>query len=402
MNPLGKKIDRREFIALAAGTGAAVMSPCCFGKKMSSDGIVPKREFGNTGVKISKLCLGGGSFMRTDSEALLDEALNYGVDCWEIVSFTGKAYSEYFKKHPKKRKKVFLSGKIYSTDPVVMQKQLDKALKENRTSSIDFLAVHGVDNIKVLNNDVRRWADKVKKQKKIRFFGFCTHKNMAKCLNAAADIGWIDGIQTAYNYRMQRIKSMEDAIQKCHEKGVGIFAVKSMGITVQQKVKLQKLPLNEEKLNSLFAVHNISFEQAKLEAIWQNSNLTSVCSLMPNSAILHSNVSAAMDERPFNSEVKKLLADYADITGKYFCRRCGVCDTANTDKVPIFNIMEMLMYSRGYGASDPAAKKFEQIPIKIRNKIETSDYSEAEKICPQRIPIAQFMKEAYMEFCKRR
>ncbi len=395
-----KKTNRREFIALAAGTDAAVMPSYSFDDQIHTDVVVPKRAFGNTGVMISKLCLGGGSFTGTDSQALLDEALKYGVDCWEIVSFTGTSYSEYFKKHPETRKKIFLSGKVYSTDPDVMQKQLDKVLKENRTSTIDFLAVHALDNIEALNNDVRRWAEKVKNQKKIRFFGFCTHKNMAQCLNDAAELGWIDGVQTAYNYRMQGIKSMDDAMQKCHEKGIGIFAVKSMGITVQQKIKLQKLPLNEEKVNSLLSVHNISFEQAKLEAIWQNPNLTSVCSLMANSSILRSNVSAAMDECSFNSEIKQLLADYADSTRQYFCIRCGLCDSTNADKIPIFDIMEMLMYSRGYGAKDLVAKKFEQIPIQIRSKINSSDYSGAEKICPQKISIGQFIKEAYMEFSK--
>jgi aryl-alcohol dehydrogenase-like predicted oxidoreductase len=80
-------------------------------QKKNPDIYVPKRAFGNIGVKISKLCLGGGSFGSTDSEALLDEALKYGVDCWEIVSFTGKVYSEYFKKHPGIREKVFCRGK---------------------------------------------------------------------------------------------------------------------------------------------------------------------------------------------------------------------------------------------------------------------------------------------------
>jgi len=395
-----KKINRREFIALAAGTGAALMSSYGFGNQIPTNAVVPKRAFGNTGVKISKLCLGGGSFAGTDSQALLDEALKYGVDCWEIVSFTGNAYSEYFKKHPGIREKVFLSAKVYSTDPVVMQKELDKVLNENGTSVIDYLAVHVLDNIEVLTDDVRKWAEKVKKQKKIRFFGFCTHKNMDNCLSGGAELGWIDGIQTVYNYRLQNIKSMEDALQKCHEKGIGLFAVKSMGFTVQQKTELQKLPLNEEKLNSLLAVHNMSFEQAKLKAIWQNPNLTSICSLMPNSAILQSNISAAMDGRSLNSEIIKLLANYAENTGRYFCRRCGVCDTANADKIPIFNIMEMLMYSRGYGMRDWTIKSFANIPIEIRNKIDSSDYSDAEKICPQKMPIAQLMKEACMEFGK--
>ena len=365
-------------------------------QKNNPDIYVPKRAFGNAGVKISKLCLGGGSFGSVDIQAFLDEALRLGVDCWEIVSFTGKVYSEYFKKKPGIREKVFLSGKVYSTDPIVMQEQLNKVLKENETSFIDFLAIHQVDDIKALNNDVRKWVEKVKKEKKIRFFGFCTHKNVDTCLSDASMLGWIDGIQTFYNYRMQSVKSMEDALKKCHEKGIGIFAIKSMGFCVQKKNELHKLPLME-KLNSLLKGHNLSFEQVKLKAIWQNPILTSICSLMPNSAILQLNVSAAMDENPLDPEIVKLLVDYANNTGKYFCRRCSACETTNADKIPIFAIMEMLMYSRGYGGRNWVAKRFAQMPSEIRDKIVNSNYSSAEKMCPQKMPITQLMKEAYLE-----
>ena len=314
-------------------------------QKINKDLYVPKRAFGHTGAKISKLCLGGGSFGSTDSQVFLDEALRLGVDCWEIVSFTGKVYSEYFIKNPGIREKVFLSGKVYSTDPIVMQQQLNKVLEENGISFIDFLAIHSVDDVKVLTNDVRKWVEKVKKENKIRFFGFCTHKNMDTCLSNASKLGWIDGIQTFYNYRMQSVNSMEDALQKCHEKGIGIFAVKSMGFCVQNKNELQKLP-HKERLNSLLTSNNVSFEQVKLKAIWQNPILTSICSLMPNLAILRSNTSAAMDEHPLNPEIVKSLVDYANNSGKYFCRRCSACETTNADKIPIFDIMEMLMYSR--------------------------------------------------------
>lgn len=368
-------------------------------KKNNTDLYVPKRVFGHTGVKISELCLGGGSFGSTDSQVLLDEALRIGVDCWEIVSFTGKVYSEYFEKNPGIREKVFLSGKVYSTDPIVMDEQLNKVLIENGISFIDFLAIHPIDDIQVLNKEVRKWVEKVKKEKKIQFFGFCTHKNMDTCLSSASELGWIDGIQTFYNYRMQSVKSMEDALQKCQEKGIGIFAVKSMGFCVQKINGLQNFPLME-KLNSLLAINNVSFEQVKLKKIWQNPILTSVCSLMPDFAILQSNASAAMDEHPLNPEIVKLLEDYANITGKYFCRRCNACETTNVDKIPIFDIMEMLMYSRGYGVRDLVAKRFAQIPSEIRSKIVNSNYSSAEKVCPQTMPIAQLMKEAYFELHK--
>jgi len=368
-------------------------------KKNNTDFIVPKQEFGNTGVKISKLCLGGGSFGNTDSQIILDKALKHGVDCWEIVSFTGKVYCEYFKKNPGIREKVFLSGKVYSTDPIVMQEQLNTLLKNNEISFIDFLAIHPVDNAKALTNDVRKWVAKVKKEKKIRFFGFCTHKNMDTCLSNASKLGWIDGIQTFYNYRMQSVKSMEDALQKCHGNGIGIFAVKSMGLSVQKKTDRQKF-LSKEKLDSLLTDYNISFEQLKLRAIWQNPFLTSICSLMPDPAILQSNVLAAIDEKPLKPDIVRSLMDYANATGKYFCRRCDGCDTTNADGIPIFNIMEMLMYSRGYGITDLVAQWFARLPNKIKNKIASSDYSGAEKICPQKIPITRLMKEAYLELNK--
>lgn len=366
---------------------------------MNGDTIVPKRLFGKTGLKVSKLCLGGGSFSVTDSQALIDKALKHGVDLWEIVSFTGKAYGDYFRNHPGIREKVFLSGKVYSTDPDVMEKQLDKVLAENETSFLDFLAVHAIDDIKLLTNDVQKWADKVKKQKKIRYFGFCTHRNIDKCLNDGADLGWIDGIQTAYNFRLQKIHSMEESLHKCHENGIGIFVIKSMGLTVNDKAGTINLPL-EDRLNDLLSIHNISFEQLKLKTIWKNPYVASICSLMSNQKVLQSNISAAIDESPLDSELNEILSEYADITGKYFCRRCGLCEKENPDKVPIFDVIEMLMYSRRYGMNESMVKNFEQMPPGIQARINSGDYSAAEKKCPQKMPIGQLMKEAYKQFSK--
>jgi predicted aldo/keto reductase-like oxidoreductase len=397
-----EKINRREFMALVAGASAILASSYGDTKETVINAMVPKRAFGNTGVKISKLCFGGGSFTGIDGQALLDEALKRGVDCWEIVSFAPKVFGDYFKKNPGTREKVFLTGKVYSTNPAVMQEQLDKALKDNETSIIDFLALHPVADAKELTPDIRKWVEKVKKEKKIRFFGFCTHKNITTCVNDGAELGWIDGIQTVYNYRTQGSKRMEEALQKCHEKGIGIFTVKSMAFTVLPKTELQKLPLNDEKVNSLLAACHTSFQQAKLKAIWQNPYVTSICSLMPNSAILQSNILAAMDEGPLSAEIKKLLKDYADGTGRYYCGRCGSrCEGASADKIPIFDLMEMLMYSRAYdGGEAMVAKRWAQIPLEIRNQIPVSDYTLAEKICPHKMPIAQLMKEAYREFNK--
>ena len=170
-----------------------------------------------------------------------------------------------------------------------------------------------------------------------------------------------------------------------------------MGLCVQKEADLQRLSLPKDNLLTRLASHGLSFEQAKLKAIWQNPHVTSVCSLMPSVAIMRANASAAMDERLLDSEVTRLLADHAGSTGKYFCRRCGVCETVAPDNIPIFDIMEMLMYARGYGAKDMAVRSFAKIPQETRSKMMDSDYSNVESVCPQAIPIGQMIREAYLE-----
>ncbi len=362
-----------------------------------TQGGVPRRPFGNKGVSVSKLCLGGSSVLGADGRAVMDEALRFGIDCWEFNPFTGRAFGEYFAAHPGVRERVFLSAKASSTVPAVMQQQLEQALTVNETSAIDFFAVHGVDDVGVLTDDVRRWAEKVKQDGTVRFFGFCTHKRVEDCLRRAASLDWIDGIQAFYNYRTQVAGDTEEALSRCHAKGIAVFTVKSMGLCVKDEAELPGIPVSRDQMLESFSRLGLSFEQAKLRAIWQNPHVTSVCSLMPSASIVQANAEAAMDEQPLDREVAALLAAYADSTSRYFCRRCGSCDTATPARIPIFNVMEALMYARGYGSRELATRLFAMIPAETRAKLLDSDYSNAESTCPQRMPIAELMREACLE-----
>lgn len=368
-----------------------------FGRRETEAAVVPKRAFGNTGVRVSILTLGGYSVVGQDSGVLLDEALKRGIDSWEHSSFTEKAFGKHFRKYPGLRERIFLSGKTKSTVPAVMQEDLEKTLNDNATSVIDFFAIHAVDTIDVLTDDVRRWAEKVKQEGKIRYFGFCTHKRVDTCLAGAAQLGWIDGVQAFYNYRTQSVRSMEDAFQKCHEQGIGIFTVKSMGLCVLHEGELPNVPSAHARLQAQLAGDQLTFEQAKLRAIWQNPHLTSVCSLMPSAAIMHANAVAALDRRPFSAELAGLLADYAESTGRHFCRRCGTCENATAENIPVSAVMEALMYARGYGKRDLGALLFSRIPVELRSKMIVCDYSTAERLCPQKMPISQLMQDAFQE-----
>ena len=90
---MDKDSNRREFITLVSGARAA-LAPACSPTLQAStgvvspsqhtDGLVPRRPFGNLGVNVSKLCLGGSSVAGSDSRSLLNGALRYGIDCWEL------------------------------------------------------------------------------------------------------------------------------------------------------------------------------------------------------------------------------------------------------------------------------------------------------------------------------
>lgn len=118
MSTKNKNWSRREFmkIARAAGVGAMVAPVghlAGAGVKADSEAAaprtVPTRPFGNSGVNISILSLGGTvNFM--SNQLLLKQALSRGVTCWDtsrnyIGGNSEKGIGKYFKKFPQDRQK---------------------------------------------------------------------------------------------------------------------------------------------------------------------------------------------------------------------------------------------------------------------------------------------------------
>jgi aryl-alcohol dehydrogenase-like predicted oxidoreductase len=216
MNDKNKNWTRRDFmkIAGAAGVGAVVSQVEHLAgavAKSESDvaapGTVAQRPFGNSGVDVSILCLGGAmNFM--SNQLLLRQASKAGVTCWDssrgyIGGKSEKGIGKYFKKFSEDRKKIFLITKSGASEPDDLTQHLYKSLERMKTDFIDLFLIQAVSNVKKeMRKEIQAWAEKVKTTGKIRFFGFSTHKNMESCLTDAAQLGWIDGIMATYNYRL--------------------------------------------------------------------------------------------------------------------------------------------------------------------------------------------------------
>ena len=120
-----------------------------------------------------------------------------------------------------------------------------------------------------------------------------------------------------------------------------------------------------------------------------------LCSEMPNLKIMMSNVAAALNQTRLSLDDSKLLNRYALETSSEYCAGCaGICEAALETKVPVCDTMRYLMYARFYKEPGRASAAFQKIPPSKRRQMASIDYTRAEAVCPQGMPIERLMKEA--------
>ena len=391
--------SRRAFLK-AAGIAAAgsVMAPFCRAANASQlAGEMPLRPFGNTGINVPLLSF-GGSLDTSLGILVLRQAFKQGVTYWDTANtYMGgrseKGIGKYLEKYPRDRQQIFLVTKSHAWTTKGLGADLDLSLERMRTDYIDLYFLHSVRRPGQLDDDIKSWAEKKKAEGKIRLFGFSTHSNMEECMLGASKLGWIDGIMMRYNYRLMHNDEMRRAVDACTKAGIGLTAMKTQG-GGQVKTNSE----TELKLAGRFVEKGFSDAQAKLMAVWKNSNIASICSEMPNMTILMSNVAAAMDKTRLSSLDRALLQQYARETPSTYCAGCAdICESAVAGNIPIGDVMRYLMYARSYDNPYRASTRFRKIPSDIRLQMAKADYSMAERRCPQKMAIGRLMQEALKE-----
>lgn len=337
-------------------------------------------------------------------------ALKLGVSYWDTAERYGsgrceEGYGLYFSKYPEDRNKIFLVTKTMSKEPDLMTSALKGSLKRMKTSYVDLYLWHATSPFVLehfYDTKVRQWIKNMKREGKIRFFGFSAHENMEDCMIKAAKLGGIDGIMITYNFRIMNTDRMKEAIAACTDAGIGLTAMKTAGFRAGRLTTLSPAPELSEKDKDLlsdlwgqFLRKGFNDIQARLMAVWQNSQIASICSQMPNLKILKSNVDAANSYRKLSHENVKSLQQYANATSTGYCAGCSsICGSAVEGIFPIADVMRYLMYCRGYGDRERATSLFRKLPPDTRSRILTTDYRLAERQCPQRMRIGKLMKEA--------
>ncbi|HEX8536145.1 MAG TPA: aldo/keto reductase [Cystobacter sp.] len=193
--------SRRKFLQLAGmaavttGLGAhaeaeAAEGTTAQGSAATSPEAIPMRPFGNTGVKVSAIGVGGFHIGKPEDEQvgirIIQEALDAGINFMDNAWDYNKGRSEEImgKALKDRRDKAFLMTKVctHGRGKDVAMKQLEDSLRRLQTDHVDLWQIHEV----VYPNDPELHFKKdgvvealtlAKKQGKVRFVGFTGHKH---------------------------------------------------------------------------------------------------------------------------------------------------------------------------------------------------------------------------------
>ena len=396
-------LTRREFVTTVGlaslavvggdltGAFAATEQPADSGVNVRS---MPKRKLGKTGAEVSILCLGGLSDT-INNQLLLKQALKWGVTYWDTSESYGNGLGEegigrFFARNPGARQEIFLTTKLHA-EGGNFTKRLDQCLKRLQTPYVNLFLVHSLTGIKEIT-PFKDWAAAMKQAGKMKAFGFSTHTNMEDCLLGAAKLDWIDAVMVKYNFQVLNTPKMQEAIRVASQAGIGLVAMKTQaGRPGRVKIASEA----KAEMCEHFLKRGFTDKQAKLKIVWENPDIASICSYMPNLTILSANVAAAQDRTKLTREEIESLRQYALETRGYYCAGCGkICQEAVGGAIPVNEVMRCLMYHQYYGEPELARLTFAGLPEEVRRRLTEVDYSQAEQACPHRLAIKELMHQA--------
>jgi predicted aldo/keto reductase-like oxidoreductase len=244
---------------------------------------------------------------------------------------------------------------------------------------------------KELTDEVKAWAENAKAKGLIRFW--LAPIKIWKSMRGAK-LGWIDGIMMSYNYRLMVKDEMKRAVDACVKAGIGLTAMKTQAaFSANFYASIGSETDEAMKMTENFLNKGYTAEQAKLKVVWENPNIASICSAMPNMTILQANIDAALNKKSLSEGDKQRLEKYAQITAPgYFAGCANICESAVNLNIPICDILRYSMYNHSYGDRDMALSFFNTLPTDVKENIFKADYTSAEKNCPQKVQIGKVLK----------
>ncbi|MDH6303759.1 putative aldo/keto reductase-like oxidoreductase [Parabacteroides sp. PF5-5] len=339
-----KSVNRRDFLRLSATAGAgAFILPNTAAAAIqkttattNSTSGFPVRTLGRTGIQVPIISMG---VMRADNPNVVRAAYNSGITFFDTAHGYQNGRNEemlgnFFKGKP--RDSFRIATKVKFDQPLKdnfeteFADMFDISLKRLQMDYVDILYAHDMKSPEIVKDGrVIEALKKLKAEGKIRHAGFSMHNNNAAQIDAAIEAGIYDVILLSYNFKLEKLKELDEAIARGAEAGIGFVAMKTMtGGSEDAEGKTQ--------ING----------QACLRWVWSNEHIATAIPGFTSFDLLEDCLAAAQNPQLTPNDKEYL----AQLCGQelLYCQQCGKCQDQCPENLPIPDIMRAYMYAYGY------------------------------------------------------
>lgn len=321
---------------------------------------------GKTGLKVSRMGLGGIPIQRIDAEGtksllykLADQGVNY------IDTARGYTVSEEYLGYALEgiRDKFVLATKSMARTKESMAADIEKSLHNLRTDYINLYQVHNpsmeqLDQVLAAGGALEALQE-AKAAGKIGHIGLTAHST--EVFARALELDWVETIMFPYNI----VESQgEELIAKCKEKNIGFIDMKPL------------------------AGGAIEDGTLALRYVCSNPDVTVVIPGMAEIRELDENMAACSDSTPLTEEELKKMEEVRAQLGNDFCRRCNYCAPC-TVGINIPSVFLFAGYLQRYDLADWAKERYSTLKVKASACI---GCGKCEPRCPYHLPIREKLK----------
>jgi len=379
--------SRRKFVATTA-TAALTIAATTKSARAETPKAIPTRTLGRTGLKVPILEVGGTYRF---SKRYVQRALELGCTFFDTAAEYVNGWSERTLGPTINalgvRDKVTVVTKGHPKHPESLAVDVQASLERLQFKTIDVYYLHNLSRPAVVTDPAwKAAAEKLKRENKLRFFGFSCHNDqLIPLLKAAAEGGFIDVIMFKYNFRSYDDAELNRAIDIGHKANIGLIAMKTQGSAISFADRVDP-----------FKKAGYSKHQAVLRAVWKDERIASAVSCMPSIQVLEQNAAASYEK--LSAVEEELLRHYAEATRRDYCPGgCGgckrECESATGNKLAIADTLRYLMYFNTYGQRALAQQKFHALDA-TRRTWTADQLDRAASACPNDLPIASLLNRA--------
>ena len=327
------------------------------------------RTLGKTGLKVTSVGCAAGSY---PDQEILARALDLGINYYDTARIygQGKSEQELGRAIKGKRDRIVLASKTYSNTKETILKDLETSLKTLGTDYLDVYHQHSRHKPEEINDEMIETMELVKQQGKARFIGVSTHDPNAM-VDFILDVGKFDVVQTTYSFAIGA-PFRDAAIQKLHDAGIGVVAMKVIIATAEPG------PIPEE--NTLTNDAGL----AALKWVLRNPAISTTVPFQEEISEVEINFRAMSEE--FTPQDEKILFVRNEQIRELYCRMCFQCEGKCPKGVPVADELRILAYNDFAGDFNRARENFWGLPRDVRN-IRCSDCASCAIQCPNGVKV---------------